>query len=92
MVADVFESVFTERLGSETSRRRQMPEPTTAEPGSPLKISILAERLAAGMELHHPHDAKLSPWSPRGSQLSTLIPSDLKVRFHGPLMRRTLPD
>ena len=35
---------------------RGLPEPTQAPPGSTEKINILAARLDAGYELHHPED------------------------------------
>lgn len=35
---------------------RPLPTPTAAAPGSAAKIRVLAERVAAGEQLHHPHD------------------------------------
>jgi len=35
---------------------RGLPEPTDAQPGSAEKIRVLAARLDAGLELHHPDD------------------------------------
>lgn len=40
-------------------KRRAAPIPTTAEPGSELKIAVLAARFQARQELWHADDAKL---------------------------------
>lgn len=38
--------------------------PTTAAPGSPNKVAVLADRAAAGRALHHPADSRF-PGDPR---------------------------
>jgi hypothetical protein len=35
-----------------------MPEPTTAKPGTPEKVAVLAARAEAGQRLWHPDDAE----------------------------------
>lgn len=40
-------------------RKRRLPRPTQAAPGSEAKILVLMARLAAREELHHPEDARL---------------------------------
>lgn len=47
----------------DTKTKTQLPEPTQAIPGSPEKIAIIEQRLAAGLALHHPDDAKADPES-----------------------------
>lgn len=37
---------------------RPLPRPTTARPGTPEKVQVLSDRLAAGEQLWHPDDAQ----------------------------------
>jgi hypothetical protein len=49
----------TSKVGIGAAPRRVRPalQPTSARPGSPEKISVLADRAALGQELWHPNDA-----------------------------------
>lgn len=42
----------------------KLPEPTTASPGTPEKMAVLADRAAAGLQLWHPLDSTLDPEGP----------------------------
>ena len=52
------QGVLVTHHGGETIHRLPLPpRPTTALPGTPEKIAIMAARLEAGYHLHHPKDA-----------------------------------
>lgn len=48
--------IETQRKSEEPPEPEQLPEPTTAFPGSPEKVAILQKRFTAGQHLWHPCD------------------------------------
>lgn len=57
---------------------RQMPEPTTARPGSEEKIRVLCERASLGQSLWHPDDETCAVKKPDPSRLDTKLNKILK--------------
>ena len=58
-VKDLYPSTskYARRVVGNFNGRGRTPEPTSAAPGTPDKISVLSERAAAGEALWHPLDA-----------------------------------
>lgn len=46
----------------ETSKKRRLPRPTNAVPGTGRKVNVLRQRHDRGQELWHPDDAPYIPW------------------------------
>ena len=54
------------RYAADRRIHRLPDEPTTAEPGSPVKVAVLEERARLGLALFHPLDPVLVPHRRRG--------------------------
>lgn len=97
-VRDLYPSTskYARRVLPNFSGARPAPAaPTTAAPGTPEKVAVLAERARLGQQLHHDHDAR-HPGDPRplefirqqgGGRVKVFIPgltvkSELNAREH----------
>lgn len=61
------------------------PQPTTALPGTPEKVEVLAQRFARGESLHHPDDARFD--GPLDPELRRLIDAQKETMRGNKLVR-----